>query len=254
MNRRASIDLNADVGEGCGFDADLVPLVSSVNIACGAHAGDLGTMRLAVSLALRHGAAIGAHPGFADREHFGRRELSVSPADAAALLVEQAGVLQEVAAGLGARVGHVKLHGALYGMAARDRVLATAVVEALAEANRQSGSQWALVTLAGSELLSIGRARGLKVAGEAFADRSYRGDGTLTPRSDPGAVIADEDDAARQALRIAREGIVQAADGTEVPVDADTICLHGDSPRAVEFARRIRREFSAAGIEVKCCI
>jgi UPF0271 protein len=251
VNRRSSIDLNADVGEGCGFDAELVPLVSSVNIACGAHAGDLDTMRLAVALALRHGAAIGAHPGFADREHFGRREIAVSPAGAAALVVEQARLLQKVAAGLGARVGHVKLHGALYNMAAADRSLATAVVEALAEANRQSGSQLALVALAGSELLAIGRARGLAVAGEAFADRSYRSGGKLAPRSEPGAVIADEDAAARQAVRIAREGVVQAADGTDVPVDADTICLHGDSPSAARFARRIRLELAAAGIAVR---
>jgi UPF0271 protein len=252
VNRRASIDLNADVGENCGFDAELVPLVSSVNIACGAHAGNLDTMRQAVALALRHGAAIGAHPGFADREHFGRRELAVSPAEAAALVVEQARLLQMVAAGLGAKVGHVKLHGALYSMAARDRALATAVVEALAEANRRSGSPLALVALAGSELVSLGRARGLRVAGEAFADRSYRGDGTLTPRSEPGAVIADEDAAARQAIRIAREGLVQAAEGAEIPVDADTICLHGDSPSAVGFASRIRRELAAAGIAVRC--
>ncbi|HXQ81527.1 MAG TPA: 5-oxoprolinase subunit PxpA [Opitutaceae bacterium] len=249
---RTSVDLNADVGEGCGFDAELVPLVSSVNIACGAHAGDLDTMRRTVALALRHGASIGAHPGFADREHFGRRELAVSPAEAAALVVEQARLLQKVAAGLGARIGHVKLHGALYNMAAWDTALATAVADALAEANRQTGERWALVALAGSELVSIGRSRGLKVAAEAFADRTYRRDGTLTPRSDPGAVIVDEDAAARQVLRIAREGIVRAADGTEIPVDADTVCLHGDGPRAVSFARRIRGELEAAGIAVRC--
>ncbi|HMD61031.1 MAG TPA: LamB/YcsF family protein, partial [Opitutaceae bacterium] len=131
MNVRSSIDLNADVGEGCGWDAELIPLVSCVNVACGAHAGDLGTMRLAVALAQRHGAAIGAHPGFADRENFGRSEMPVSPPEAAALVVEQARLLQKVAACIGAKVGHVKLHGALYSMASRDRALATAVVEAL---------------------------------------------------------------------------------------------------------------------------
>jgi UPF0271 protein len=252
MSRRASIDLNADVGEGCPSDGELVALVSSVNIACGAHAGDEATMRGAVELALRHGAAIGAHPGFADREHFGRREIPMAPAQAAALVVDQAMLLQKVASGLGARVGHVKLHGALYNMAARDRSLAAAVVDALAEAGRRAGSQWTLVALAGSEMVSIGRARGLKVSTEAFADRSYRRDGTLTPRSDPGAVIADVDAAVRQVLRIAREGIVLSADGAEVPVEADTICLHGDSPRALSFARRIRAELAAAGIAVRC--
>ena len=210
MTRRASIDLNADVGEGCASDADLVPLVSSVNIACGAHAGDMGTMRQTVALALRHGAAIGAHPGFADREHFGRRELPVSPAQAAALVVDQAMLLRKVAADLGAAVGRVKLHGALYNMAARDGAIAIAVADALVGAGHAAGSPWTLVALAGSELVSVGRARGLKVIGEAFADRSYRRDGTLTPRSEPGAVIADEDTAVRQVLRIATDGTVLA--------------------------------------------
>jgi len=248
---RASIDLNADVGEGCGRDAELIALVSSVNIACGAHAGDEAAMRGAVALALRHGASIGAHPGFADRGHFGRRELPVSPTEAAALVVEQALALERIADALGARVCHVKLHGALYNMAARDRPLAAAVADALAEAGRRSGTPWALFALAGSELASAGRARGLAVLGEAFADRSYARDGSLLPRSDPGALIADEDAAAAQALMIARDGAVRAADGTEIRIDADTICLHGDSPGAVSFARRIRRELMSAGISVR---
>lgn len=248
MSPGASIDLNADVGEGCASDGDLVPLVTSVNIACGAHAGDRDTMRRAVELALRHGVAIGAHPGFADRENFGRRELSIGPAAAAGLVLGQARMLIEVAAGLGARVGHVKLHGALYNMAARDRGLAESVASALAEESRSSGSPLILVALAGSVLASVGRDLGLRVVGEAFADRTYRRDGTLTPRTEPGAVIGDADAAARQALRIARDGIVAAADGAEVKVDAGTICLHGDSPLAVDFARRIRRELAAAGI------
>jgi 5-oxoprolinase (ATP-hydrolysing) subunit A len=252
MSRARSIDLNADVGEGCGHDEDLVPLVTSVNIACGAHAGDLETMRRTVALALRHGAAIGAHPGFADREHFGRREIPISPDGARTLIVDQVSALQAVAATLGARVGHVKLHGALYTMASRDKALATAVVDALSGAAVPPGPVWALVALAGSELLSIGRARGLKVLGEAFADRTYLRDGALTPRSDPGAVIGDEDAALRQALRLATDRSVRAADGTVIPVDAETICLHGDSPHSVAFARRIRAAFAAAGIEVRC--
>ena len=250
MTRGGSIDLNADVGEGCASDCDLVPLVTSVNIACGAHAGDRDTMRRSVELALRHGAAIGAHPGLADRENFGRRELSISPAAAAGLVVGQARLLIEVAAELGARVGHVKLHGALYNMAARDGDLARAVASALAEDSRASGSPLILVALAGSVLASVGRDLGLRVVGEAFADRTYRRDGTLTPRTEPGAVIADADAAARQALRIARDGSVAAADGAEVRVDAGTLCLHGDSPSVVDFARRIRRELAAAGIDV----
>ena len=252
MNRRGSIDLNADVGEGAGFDGELVPFVSSVNIACGAHAGDLGTMRAAVALALRHGAAIGAHPGFADREHFGRRELPVLPAEAAALVVGQARVLQGVAAGLGARVGHVKLHGALYNIAARDRAVAAAVADAISEAAREFGAPWKLVALAGGELLRAGWSRGLPVAGEAFADRAYARDGSLVARSEPGAVITDAGAAVEQALRIAGEGTVLALDGTAVPVEADTICIHGDSPGAAALARRIRGALESAGIAVRC--
>jgi len=252
MNPRASIDLNADVGEGVGQDEELVPLVSRVNIACGAHAGDEGTMRRAVALAVRHGVAIGAHPGFADREHFGRRELAVSPAEAAAIVIGQARRLQEVAAGLGARIGHVKLHGALYNMAARDAGLAAAVADALVAAGRESGAPWVLVALAGSKLAALGRARGLTVLGEAFADRAYGRDGALVARHEEGAVLADEAAAAAQALQIAATGTLTAADGTQVCVDADTICLHGDRPGAAALARRIRRELAAAGIAVRC--
>ncbi len=252
MSGAGSIDLNADLGEGGGHDEELIPLVTSVNIACGAHAGDLDTMHRTVALALRHGSAIGAHPGFADREHFGRREISIEPDQAKALIVGQVAALDAVASALGARVGHVKLHGALYNMASRDRVLAAAVVDALVEGMPRLGPARTLVALAGSELHALARSRGLRVLGEAFVDRSYRADGTLTPRSDPGALIGDEDAAVWQALRLAAEGRVRAADGTEVAVDAETICLHGDGPHAVAFARRIRAAFAAAGIEVRC--
>jgi 5-oxoprolinase (ATP-hydrolysing) subunit A len=248
--RPGAIDLNADVGEGFGTDAELVPLVSSVNIACGGHAGDPETMRRTIALGLRHGAAIGAHPGFADRENFGRRELSLPPGAAGALVAEQVAVLREIASGLGARVGHVKLHGALYNMAARDGVLAAEIVDALSAA-MHGAPGWALVGLAGSRLISAGRARGVRVVGEGFADRAYRADGTLVPRSDAGSVISDAAAAAMQAVGIAAEGTVDTADGSRVAIEADTICIHGDSPHAVAFARRIRSELAAAGIEVR---
>jgi len=251
MSRSGAIDLNADVGEGCGSDAELVPLVSSVNIACGAHAGDEASMLEALHLAVRHGAAIGAHPGFADREHFGRRELRVGPAEAAALVTGQTRHLQALAGRIGAAVGHVKLHGALYNMAARDRALAAAIARALAADPRRPDPGWVLVALAGSALAEEGRAQGLRVLGEAFADRAYRGDGTLAPRGSPGSVIADEEVAARQALLIAREGAVVAQAGERVSVDADTICIHGDGPGAAGLARRIRRDLGAAGIAVR---
>jgi UPF0271 protein len=250
MSRTGTIDLNADVGEGCGFDAELVPLVSSVNIACGAHAGDRDTMRRAVELAMGHGVAIGAHPGFADRENFGRRELSINPAAAAGLVIGQARMLQEIAAGMGARLGHIKLHGALYNMAARDRALADAIAEAISGEGRQSGSRWVLVALAGSVLACVAAERGLEVVGEAFADRTYRGDGTLTPRSEAGALIENMSDAVIQAVRIARDGVVASREGSEVRVDAGTLCIHGDSPTSPELARRVRDGLKAAGIAI----
>jgi UPF0271 protein len=245
----ASIDLNADVGEGCGFDGELIPLVSSVNIACGAHAGSEATMREAVGLALRADVAIGAHPGFADREHFGRREIATAPDEAGRLVLNQIDLLRRVAKGLGARVGHVKLHGALYNMASRDPGLASAIVAALAADARQNGAL-ALFALAGSLVQRAGREAGLSVIGEALADRSYRSDGSLLPRSEEGAVIEDETVAASQALRIAREGIVRTREGVEVRVDAGSLCIHGDKPGSVALARRIRWEFAAAGIGV----
>jgi UPF0271 protein len=252
MSRPGYIDLNADVGEGCATDAELIPLVSSVNIACGAHAGDAETMRRTVALALRHGTAIGAHPGFADRENFGRREMAVTPGQAAALVVEQTWQLETVAAKQGASVGHIKLHGALYNMASRDRTLAAAIAAGISAAARESGSRWILVALAGSELYAIGRAFGVKVMGEGFADRAYRADGSLVPRSEPGSVIDDPAAAARQAVRIATEGLVRAAGGADIAVAADTLCLHGDGANAVALARRIRDSLELAGVEVRC--
>jgi UPF0271 protein len=244
------IDLNADVGEGAGHDAELVPLVSSVNIACGAHAGDPVIMRRTVELAMKHGAAIGAHPGFFDRENFGRVDISLPRGAAGELAVDQVVLLQGVASALGARVGHVKLHGALYTMAGRDGALAGEIAGALARAMRASGAQWTLVGLAGSKLLAAGRAAGLEVKSEAFADRAYRTDGSLVPRSDEGSLVASPAAAVRQALSIASEGIVFAHDGTPVAVEADTLCIHGDGPAAVESARRIREGLAAAGIAV----
>ena len=178
------IDLNCDLGEGAGRDAELMPLITSANIACGAHAGDEPTMRATVDLALRHGVAIGAHPGFADRAHFGRRDLSVTPAEAAELVRTQVQALEEIALQMGTIVHHVKLHGALYNMASRDRALANAIVGTAAV----TGKEPMLYVLAGSRLEQAARARrGLRVVAEAFADRTYQPDGSLTPRSQPGA-------------------------------------------------------------------
>lgn len=237
-----TVDLNCDLGEGAGHDAELMPLITSANIACGAHAGDAATMRETVALAQRHGVAVGAHPGFADRKNFGRRELALPAGELRELVSGQIAAL-----GALAPVRHVKPHGALYNLAARDR----AVAEAIAAAVTEAAPGAILFALAGSELVRAGQARGLRVAEEVFADRTYRRDGALTPRSEAGALIADEAAAVAQVLRMVRDGVVRATDGTDVAIRADTVCLHGDGAHAVDFARRLNAELSKAGIALK---
>ena len=224
-----------------------MPLISSANIACGGHAGDRKTMLAAVEAALLAGVAIGAHPGFADRENFGRRELPLAPPAIADLVKNQVGELRQLALGRNAKVAHVKPHGALYNVAARDFTVA----DAIAAAVREIDPNLILFGLAGSELLRAGRARGLRVASEVFADRSYQPDGSLTPRGQPGAILASEAAAFEQVLRMVQEGVVRATDGTDVLAVAETVCLHGDGPRAVAFAWRLRADLAAAGIEVQ---
>lgn len=236
------VDLNCDLGEGAGHDAELMPLITSANIACGAHAGDEATMRATVALAQKHGVAIGAHPGFADRVDFGRRELPVTPDEVHGLVLDQVRKLQRLGP-----VRHVKPHGALYNQAARDTLLAQAVVVAVHEAD----PRLVLFGLAGSQLIAAAEAYGLQVASEVFADRTYQPDGSLTPRSQPQALITDESVAVAQVLRMVREGRVRASDGSEVAIRADTVCLHGDGPHPVEFARKLRHLLTTAGIEVK---
>ncbi len=240
-----TIDLNCDLGEGAGQDAALMPLITSANIACGAHAGDESTMQATIELALRHGVAIGAHPGFADRENFGRRELSVTPGEAAVLVLGQIQRLQKIAAEMGASVRHVKLHGALYNQVSRDRLLAEAVVAAI----WTTGKHPVIYALAGSELERAARSwPDILVVPEVFADRTYQRDGSLTPRSRPDALIADEAVAVAQVQRMISAGVVRATDGAEVPIKVGTVCLHGDGPHAVPFARRLRQELQSAGI------
>ncbi len=243
-----TVDLNCDLGEGAGFDAALMPWITSANIACGAHAGDAATMQATVALAQRHGVAIGAHPGFADREHFGRRELAILPREAGELVAAQVQHLREITRKLGATIAHVKLHGALYNLAARDRALAEGIVDAVW---RLEGRPWFFV-LAGSVLEQVARERdAARVKAEVFADRTYQSDGSLTPRTRPGALITDENAAVAQVLRMVREGVVRATDGRDVAIRAETICLHGDGPQAVAFARRLRKEFASAEVAVK---
>jgi len=242
-----SLDFNCDLGEACGDDAAIIPLLSSANIACGFHAGDAESMRDTVALCRRHGVAIGAHPSLPDREGFGRRELPVTPDAVYAHVLFQLGALSAIARAQGARVQHLKPHGALYNMAARDRTLADAIAAATRDFDRDL---W-LVGLSGSALTAAGEAAGLRVAHEAFAERRYEADGKLTPRSQPGAVIESLDQSLEQVRRLLREGVVIARTGERVPLRMDTLCLHGDRPDAAEFARALRETLQAEGIRIR---
>jgi UPF0271 protein len=241
--QRLTIDLNCDLGEGGPHDADLMPLVSSANIACGGHAGDAGTMAAAVALARLHGVAIGGHPGHADRDRFGRRELPITPAEAAALMIDQVAALEAVA---GEPPRHVKLHGGLYHQAGRDEALGEAAVQAIL-------ARWprmVLMAFAGSPLVAVARRRGLAVAEEAFLDRAYAADGSLLQRDQPGAMIDDPEEAAARAVRLVCEGVVEAIDGTLLPITADTLCIHGDGPLAVAMLTAVRAALQDAGVGI----
>jgi len=244
------IDLNCDMGESYGAwrmgdDRGIMPLISSANIACGFHAGDPGTIRESVSLAVQNGVAIGAHPSLPDLQGFGRRAMKVSPQEVYDLVLYQAGAVAAFARAAGSRLHHLKIHGALYNMAARDPALA----EAIARATRDLDGV-ILYALSGSAMMDAARALGVRAVGEVFADRSYQSDGTLTPRGQPGAMITDEAASVAQALRMVLEGKLRSQQGEEVAVDAGTLCLHGDQPGAVRFAKALREAFGARGIRV----
>ena len=244
------IDLNADVGESfgpwpMGADVALIPLVSSVNIACGAHAGDPATILRTVELALAHGVSIGAHPGYPDLAGFGRRDLEMTTADLRASLIVQVGAVLAAARVAGAVVRHVKPHGALYNRAARDPAIATTIAEAI----RDLDAGLVLVGLAGSASIAAGRGAGLAVAEEAFADRRYEADGSLRSRLRAGAILAPAD-AAAQAVAIVRDNTVLAGNGSRLTVRADTICIHGDSPDAVGIAEAVVAGLAEAGIRI----
>ena len=246
------VDLNADVGESYGAyvlgqDPAIMPYVTSVNVACGFHAGDPAVMRETVTLAHHHGVAVGAHPGLPDLAGFGRREMRLSPREVEDLVVYQIGALAGVTAAQGIRLQHVKPHGALYNMAARDGALADAIARAVAAVDRSL----VLVGLAGSALLEAGARAGLRLASEVFADRGYRADGTLVPRDVHGAVLHDEDVIAARVVAMVQHRVVTADDGSVVPLEVDTICLHGDSPGAAAVAKAVRSALDAAGLAVK---
>ena len=245
------IDLNCDIGESYGAwtmgqDAQVMPWITSANIACGFHAGDFCTMQQTVALAKQHDVAIGAHVSLPDLQGFGRREMKVTPPETYALTLYQIGALAAFAGAAGTRVAHVKPHGALYNMAAKDRALA----DAIARAVRDFDAQLILVGLANSELPRAGQALGLRVADEAFADRRYEAHGSLTPRREPGAVIEDIDTAVAQAVKIAIKGKVDIRTGGMLELRADTLCVHGDRPDAAAFAQSLRRALERAGAVV----
>ncbi len=245
------IDLNCDMGEvpeaiADGTQESLMRSITSVNIACGGHAGDEQTMKTTIEQALRWKLAIGAHPGYADRANFGRLELKLPLSEIAASVFEQVCALDEVAKRCGARLVHVKPHGALYNQAVHNRELANAIAEGVGRWRRDV----VLVGLAGSPMLEVFQGAGFTPAAEAFADRRYEPDGTLRSRKFEDALIRNPEEAAWQALGIAERGIVIASDGSDVSVDAQTLCIHGDTPGAPEIATTVARTLREAGVTV----
>ena len=245
------VDLNSDLGESfgaytIGMDSEILKYVSSANVACGFHAGDPLVMGKTVELAKAAGTAIGAHPGCPDLVGFGRRNLAASPAEAKADVKYQLGALLAFTKSAGVRLQHVKPHGALYNMAAVDMKLALAICEAVAEVD----SSIILLGLANSKMLEAGREVGLKVASEVFADRAYLEDGNLVPRRQEGAVIHDKDLAIKRVIGMVTQGKVESITGKEIEIKADSICVHGDNPSALEFVSNIRTELQKNGVEI----
>ncbi|MES2830341.1 MAG: 5-oxoprolinase subunit PxpA [Bacteroidota bacterium] len=252
MAKAFTVDLNCDMGESYGAytignDEAVMPFVSSVNIACGFHGGDPSVMKRTVELALKYGLKIGAHPGLPDLQGFGRREMKVSDEEVYDMVLYQIGALASIVQVQGGKLHHVKPHGALYNMAAKDSKLAVAIAQAVKDFDK------ALVFygLSGSELIVAGKSVGLTTANEVFADRTYQADGSLTPRSKPNALITNEEEAIEQVMKMVTQGLVTSQDNRHVSISADTICLHGDGEHAVRFAEKIFEKFKLEGIAIK---
>ncbi len=246
-----TLDLNCDMGEGFGAwkmgdDAALLDHVTSANIACGFHAGDPGTIHRTVKLALHKGVAVGAHPSLPDLQGFGRRRMNISAQEAYDMVLYQVGAIAAFATACGGKLAHVKPHGALYNMAAMDATLAGAIAQAV----KDFDPRLVLFGLAGSELVRAGEHAGLKTANEVFADRTYQADGSLTPRHQADALIDDAALAIARVRRMVEEGKVTSTTGADVAVKAETLCIHGDEAKAVEFAREIRKALTDAGVRV----
>lgn len=241
------IDLNCDLGEGMDNDALIMPYISSANIACGYHAGDADTMKRTVELALRHGVAIGAHPSFNDRAHFGRLEMELEETALYDLIVDQLRVLDKITREQGAVLHHVKPHGALYNMAAGNEQMANVIAKAVSDFDKKL----VLYGLSGSALLRAGEKYGLVTASEVFADRSYQDDGSLTPRSVAGAMLEKEEEALQQVLDMVLRNSTRSLSGKIIPINAGTICVHGDGANAVAFAKAIHDSLKQHGIEIR---
>ena len=245
------VDLNCDLGESFGAytigrDSDVLPIISSANVACGWHAGDAVTMEKTVKMAKAAGTEVGAHPGYPDLEGFGRRKMVISPAEAKAYIKYQVGALMAFAKAEGITLQHVKPHGAFYNNAAVDYKLALGICEGIKEVR----PDLILLGLANSELIRAAKDIGLKSASEVFADRAYMDDGTLVPRKQPGAVLHDEEEAIRRTVRMVKEGCVTTISGKEISIQADSVCVHGDNEKALEFSAGIRRALTQEGIEI----
>jgi UPF0271 protein len=246
------VDLNADCGESfgpwtMGDDAAILRIVTSANVACGFHAGDPQTIAATVEIAKANGVAVGAHPGFEDRAGFGRRPIPMTAAEVTRMVAYQIGALAAVAALAGVRIGHVKAHGALSNVASADRTVADAVAAAV----KGVDPGLTLLAVATTELEKAGRAAGLATAAEIFADRAYEPDGQLVSRKKPGALVHDPDEAARRVLAMVETGAIVAEDGTRLPTDIDSVCVHGDNPGSVAVAKTVREALEGSGVEVR---
>lgn len=239
------IDLNSDLGEGAAFDADIIPLITSANVACGFHAGGCSEMQKTVELCKSSGVSFGAHPGYPDRENFGRTNMDVTPDQVYEYTLYQLGALGAFAKANGVRMQHVKPHGAMYNMAAKNPALSAAIVDAI----KDYDSDLILLALSCSEMIKAAKEKGLKYASEIFADRAYESDGTLRARKLEGAMITDENEAISRVIRMIKEGKVKAYSGEDIDIEAHSVCVHGDGEKALDFVRALNRAFADNGIK-----
>jgi UPF0271 protein len=246
-SEKKTIDINCDLGEGVGNDELIMPYISSANIACGYHAGNETTMRQTIELCKKYNVAVGAHPSYPDKENFGRTDMLLHPGEIYEMIVKQINCLEKIAEENDVAIHHVKPHGALYNMAARDKALAPFVALAILD----TSDKYLLYGLSGSYLIKEGKNLGVKTVSEVFADRTYKDDGSLTSRAKPGALIEDTDQAIAQVLQMIKEGTVISINGKKVPIVAETICIHGDGEHAIEFAKAIHSALKQEGIEIR---